>query len=210
MAVAEWDRHVVDVGLGAGVGDGAADLFAADGVGAVEDDDLERVVVVALFGCGGFEEVADDGLVGVAADAGVLEVDDDGVEVFELVVGGAFVAVVGAVEGGYVKACGGVGFGGEVFGVLRAEDAVLGGEEGGELCVGEGSGEVGVEDVYGAAVVGVEAGLVGEEAEAELVVVGLGEVGEGGEVGGFEDVDAGLGRLFGVRLSRKLVAGTQQ
>ena len=30
---------------------------------------------------GGFEEVAEDGLVGVEADAGVLEVDDDGVEV---------------------------------------------------------------------------------------------------------------------------------
>ena len=28
---------------------------------------------------GGFEEVAEDGLVGVEADAGVLQVDDDGV-----------------------------------------------------------------------------------------------------------------------------------
>ena len=41
----------------------------------------------------------------------------------------------------------------------------------------------------------VEAGLVGEEAEAEVVVVTLGGFGEGGEVGGFEDVDAGEGTV---------------
>ncbi len=35
--------HVVDVGLGAGVGDGALGGDAADEVGAVEKDDLEVV-----------------------------------------------------------------------------------------------------------------------------------------------------------------------
>ena len=51
----------------------------------------------------------------------------------------------------------------------------------------------GEEDVDGAAAVGVEAGLVGEEADAEVVVEGGGEGFEGGEVGVFEDVDAGEG-----------------
>jgi hypothetical protein len=50
-----------------------------------------------------------------------------------------------------------------------------------------------VQDVDGAVVLRVDADLVGEEAEAEVVVVFGGEGGELGEVGGFEDVDAGLG-----------------
>ncbi len=72
----------------------------------------------------------------------------------------------------------------EVLGVLCAEDAVFGGEEGGESGRGDG-----VEDIDGAAAVGVEAGLVGKEADVV-------EVGEGGEVGGFEDVDAGEGGVL--------------
>ena len=85
-AVADGNLAVVGVVFAAGVGDGALDGDAADGVGAVEHDDVERVMEVALLACGGFEEVAGDGLVGVGADAGVLQVDDDGVEVFELIV----------------------------------------------------------------------------------------------------------------------------
>ena len=37
------------------------------------------------FAGAGFQEVAEDGFVGVEADAGVLQVDDDGVEVFQVV-----------------------------------------------------------------------------------------------------------------------------
>ena len=81
-AVADGQRHVVGVGLVAGVGDGALHCDAADEVGAVEDDDFELVAEL-LFGGGGFEEVADCGFVGVEADSCVLQVDDDGVEVFE-------------------------------------------------------------------------------------------------------------------------------
>ena len=94
-AVADGERHVVDVGFAAGVEDGALDGEAADRVGAVEDDDVELVVELGLLARGGFEEVAEDGFVGPEVDAGVLEVDDDGVEVFELVVRGAAVGVCG-------------------------------------------------------------------------------------------------------------------
>ena len=48
--------------------------------------DVERVVELGALVGGGFEEVADGGLVGPEADAGVLEVDDDGVEVLERLV----------------------------------------------------------------------------------------------------------------------------
>jgi len=119
-AVADGERHVVDVGGEAGVGDGALDLEAAEGVGAVEEDDFEVVVVLGLLAGGGFEEVGGGGFVGPEADACVLEIDDDGVEVFELGVGGALVGVGGAEEAGDVEAGGGVGFGGEVLGVLAA------------------------------------------------------------------------------------------
>ena len=129
QAVADGEGHVVDVGFGAGVGDGALDGEAADEVGAVEDDDVEGVVVGGVFGGGGFEEVAGGGFVGPEADAGVLEVDDDGVEVFELVVGGVAVGGLGAVEGCDVEAGGGVGFGGDGGRCRAAGEAVLGGEE---------------------------------------------------------------------------------
>ena len=55
------------------------------------------------------------------------------------------------------------------------------------------------QDVDGAAAMAVEAGLVGEQADAQVAAVaGCGFL-EGGEVGGFEDIDAGEGRL-GIRL----------
>ena len=70
--VADGDGHVG--GVACGVGDGALDGETVDGVGAVEDDDGDA-------GAGGrLEHVAGDGLVGVEARAGVLQVDDDGVE----------------------------------------------------------------------------------------------------------------------------------
>ena len=137
----------------------------------------------------GFEEVADEGFVGPEADAGVLEVDDDGVDLAEVGWSGVLVGGFGAVEGDDGEVGGGVGFCGEVFGVLLAVEAVLWGEEGGEL-----DGGVGVEeDVDGAGAVAVEAGLVGKEGDAERFAGGVGEGFEGGEVGLFEDVDAGEG-----------------
>ncbi len=197
--MADGQRHVVGVGLVAFIGDGALHFFAADEVGAVEDDDLEGVAEF-LFCGGGFEEVAGDGLVGVEADAGVLEVDDDGVEVFELIVGGAAGLGLGSVERGDGDVGGGVDLAGDAGLVFGAEDAVLGGEEGFELEAGDGFGGFGGEEVDGAVAVGVEAGLVGEDAEAEVVVVALRGFGEGGVVGGFEDVDAGEGLSFLWRL----------
>ena len=104
-AVADRLGHVVDVG-GCGVGDGTLHGEAADESWAVEDDDLEPVAVSGFAG-GGFEEVAEDGFVGVEADAGVLQVDDDGVEVFEVFGLGALVGVLGAVEADDLEAgCG--------------------------------------------------------------------------------------------------------
>ena len=138
---------------------------------------MQVVVELGALGRGSLEEVAEDGFIGEAAEAGILEVDEDGVEVLELGVGGATVGVVGAIKRGDVEAGGGVGFGGEVFGVLATEDAVFRAEEGGQVGLREGLREIGEENVDGSAAVGVEAGLIGKEAK-------VGEGGEGGEVGG--------------------------
>ena len=70
---------------------------------------------------------------------------------------------------------------------------MLGGEEGFEFDAGYGFGGFRGEKVDGAVAVGVEAGLVGENAEAKVVVVAPGGFGESGIVGGFEDVDSGEG-----------------
>ena len=61
-----------------------------------------------------------------------------------------------------------------------------------------------VEDVDGAVAVGVEAGLVGEEAERRWLSWWVVEGGELGEVGGFEDVDAGKG-VGGIVVNRRFV-----
>ena len=123
-------------------------------------------------------------------NACVLEVDDYGVEGCEVFGFGALVGVFGAVEAGDFEAGDGVGFLADDFGILGAEDAVFGGEERGEFDAVAG----GAEDVDGAVALGVDAGLVGEEADAEVAGVFGGEVFEGGEVGGFEDVDSGWTR----------------
>ena len=62
------------------------------------------------------------------------------------------------------------------------------------------------EDVDGAAVLGVETGGVGEEGDAEVIVVAGGGFAEGGEVGGFKDVDAGEG----LRVDGRRWAGVRQ
>jgi len=52
---------------------------------------------------------------------------------------------------------------------------------------------VGGEEIDGAVSLAVEAGLVGEQAEAQVISVALGSFGESGVVCRFEDVDAGEG-----------------
>ncbi len=137
-AVTDGEGYGVDVGFVAGVGEGTLDGEAAEGVGAVEEDDLEVVVVLGLLGGCCFEEVAGGGFVSPEADARVLEVDDDGVEAGELGVGGVAVGVVGAVEADDGEVGGEVGFGLLVGGVLLGGEAVFGGEEERQ---GLGSGE---------------------------------------------------------------------
>ncbi len=62
------------------------------GIGAVEDDD-----VGAGFCCG-FKKIADDGLVGVEANSGILQVDDDGIEFAQRFQRWAAVAVFRAIQ----------------------------------------------------------------------------------------------------------------
>ena len=126
--MAEREGHEVVVVFEAGIGGGALYGDAADGVGAVQDHYLD-----VGFGAG-FEEVAGEGFEGPEAGAGVLEVDDDGVELLEVGVSlGALVGGLGAVELDDGDVGGGVGFGADVFRVNFCGEAVLGGEEGFEL-----------------------------------------------------------------------------
>ena len=136
---------------------------------------------------GSFQKVAEEGFVGPETDSGVLEVDDDGVYVFEVGGFGVLVGGFGAVEADDGEMGGGVGLGGEVFGVLLSVEAVFGGEDFEQGDFGGGVGE----DVDGAAAVGIDAGLVGEEGEVEMVLMLGGEGFEGGELSLFEDVYSG-------------------
>ena len=82
---------------------------------------------------------------------------------------------------------GGIDLLADVGGVLRAEDAVLGREERGQLdAVADAA-----QHVDGATALRVEAGLVGQQPDAQLAAVARGRFLERGEVGGFENVDAG-------------------
>ena len=165
--------------------------------GAVEDDDFEAMAAGGFAG-GGFEEVADDGFVGVEADAGVLQVDDDGVEVFQVFGFGALVGVFGAVEADDCEAGGGVGLRGRCWWSPCAPKMPCSGEK--SLVSSMPGCLASVEDVDGAAALRVEAGLIGEQADAEMVAVAAARLLQGGEVGGFEDVDAG--QELAVRRSR--------
>ena len=184
-AVAQGQRHEVVVGFETDGGDRALG-FAAEGVGAVEHDD--RDVGVGA----GFEHVAEDGFKGPEADAGILKVDDDGVEGLEVGLARVLVGGFGAVERDDRGVGVGVFFGGEAVGILGGVEAVLRGEDGLEVhAVGVG------EDVDGAVAAGVAACLVDEEADAEGLAFGVGECEELGKVEELEDVDAGEGSAFG-------------
>lgn len=202
--MADRKRHVVDVGFLAFVGDGALDFFSTDKVGTVEDDDF-KLVAESLFGGGGFDEVSGLRFVGVEPDSCILQVDDDGIEVFKLVVSWVAGLRGFAVERGNGDVCCGIDLAVDAGLVFGAEEAVLRREECLELEAGNGFSGFGGDEVDGAAAVGVEAGLVGEDADAKVIAVAVGGFGEGGVVGGFENVDTGEGgclRLASVEVER--------
>ena len=149
---------------------------AADGIHAVENDEF------FLRQRGGFEGNAERGGVGVEAGADVLDIENKGVEVAELLGLGR----VGPENGGSVV---GVGLAGRAFrgvavetvnrefgffvdGVAdffvgRPADAVFGAEERDEFEVFRG-----VEQIDGAAAVAVAAAVVGDETDAQAAQAG--------------------------------------
>jgi len=152
-----------------GVEHGAFDDFAAKRIGAVEDEEGD-------FAAGGFfHGIGHGGLVGVEAYAGVLDIEDEGVDAAEHVVGEAARFAVETVNG---QAGGGVGGVGDFF-VELAADAVFGAEQRDESDA-RGAGE----KVDGGAAVAGNAGVVGDEADAAAT--------KGSEVLLDEDVKAGL------------------
>ena len=138
---------------------------------------------------GSFEEVAHQRFVGVEADARVLQIDDYGVELAQVGLPGMLIGRFRAVESEYGQVCSGILLGRLVLGILLAVEAVLGREERGQFDPGASVKQ----EVYRAAALRVEAGLIGEEADAEMASVLLCQLLEGGKVRGFEDIDAGQG-----------------
>ena len=149
---------------------------AADGIHAVENDEF------FLRKRGGFEGDAERGGISVEAGADVLDIENKGVEVAELLRLGR----VGPENGGGVV---GVGLAGRAFrgvavetvngelsffvdGVAdffvgRPADAVLGAEEGDEFHVFRG-----VEQIDGAAAVAIAAAVIGDETDAQAAKAG--------------------------------------
>ena len=78
----------------------------------------------------GLEKVTGEGFVGPEGDAGIREVDEDGVKAAQVGLFGVLVGGFGAVDEDDREMGGGVGLGSEVLGVLAGEEAVLGGEDG--------------------------------------------------------------------------------
>lgn len=148
---------------------GAFDDFAAERIGAVEDEEGD-------FAAGGFfHGIGHSGFIGVEADAGVLDIEDEGVNAAEHIVSEAAGVAVEAVNG---QAGGGVGGVGDFF-VELAADAVFGAEQRNESDARGAS-----EKVNGAATVAGNAGVIGDEADAAAT--------KGSEVLLDEDVKAGL------------------
>ena len=185
-AVAHRDRNRVDVALGARIGDGTLDEGAVDGIGAVENDDL---------GAGfrrGFKKITHNGLVGVEANAGVLEVNDDGVELAQGFKRRPAIGVGCAVEADDGQTSGGVGGVGDAGLVAGAANAVLGAEERGQGEPGDVAGRIVEEDVDGAAALAIDAGLVGQQPQAQAPCMAARHICQLSKMIGFEDIDAGL------------------
>lgn len=146
-------RDVGDMGFEAGLDEAAFDAIAAEGVGAVEDDEF-LVSVGAPF-----DAVSESREIRVGAGAVVLQIEDQRVDVGEHFFGG-FVGF--AVEGEGGEASASVAFvGDDVAGVFIAVDAVFGAEECDEFDL---FGVV--ENVDRGDEVGIDGGGVGDEAEA--------------------------------------------
>lgn len=146
---------------------GAFDGEAVDGIGAVENEEF-----FAGF-LGGDHAVAHGGDVGVKAAANVLDIEDEGIEILELLGRGSAAFAVEAVnrEAGFF--IGGVGN----FFVEQAADAVFWTKESDELnALGL------VEQVDGWVALAIGAGVVADEADFEAL--------ESLEVFFFEEVDA--------------------
>ena len=147
------------------------DDLAADRVRAVEDDDGDLRLRALLH------HVRHRGEVGVEADAGVLQVDDDGVEPLEVLRRGAPLLPVEGDDGEPGRRVDGVG---DLL-VEGRGDAVLRGEEADELHAG-GLRLLREEDRRGRPAVARHAGGVRQEGDALSL--------QRGEAGGLEDVDA--------------------
>ncbi len=184
-AVAEGEGVGADEGFAAFGEDGAFDADAVDGVGAVEDEERH-------FAFGGFlHDVAHGADVGIEAGADVLDVEDDDVDGVEHGGGGAAIGVL--VEAPDFDLGGGVLGVLDAFAVLLAEDAVFGGEDGGEVDAG------GDHDVDVAFAVAGEAGVVGDEADAFAL--------EAGELFADEDIEAGIDGAVAVNGAADAVHG---
>lgn len=149
---------------------GSFDLDTVDGIGAVEDDK----------GLAGFVEFLHDVThgadVGVEAGADILDVKDDDIYRGEhLGRGPAFGVFVKAPDFDFGGGVEGVGY---FFVIFGTEDAVFGGEDGGEFYAG-GDHRVDI-----AAAVAGEAGVVGDKADAFAF--------EAGELFLFQNIETGF------------------
>ena len=123
-SVAGADRPEADERFEAGMDHSALDLLAADGIGPVEHDEAQLVPGRRLHG------EAHGGEVGVVAAADVLDVEDQRVEAFELLLAGREGCEVLAVERMRRNAGARVAGVGDLLEILQvAAHAVLGAEE---------------------------------------------------------------------------------
>lgn len=168
-AVTNWQREISGEGSFAGIENRAFDNFSAERIGTIEN--VESDVALSSF----LHAIGQGGGVGVKADASVLHIEDESVDTGEHFVSGAARVAIEAVDG---KASGGIVRGREFF-VVASGEAVFGTEERDEVKAGSFS-----EQVDDAAAVGVEASVIGDEADVFAA--------EWRELLRFENVEAGL------------------
>lgn len=155
-AVDDGDALIGGEGEEVGIGKGAVCFEGADGIRPVEHDEA-----FVVGGCC-FHGVSHGGDVGVEACADVLDFEDECVDVREHFGGGFACVAVEGVDGEFGEGVDGVVDLGLVEGAV---EAVLGTEECGEVDVGGL-----VEEVDGAAVLGIERGVIDDETDAAHVL----------------------------------------